>query len=120
MKQLIDRNLAGGKPLQVMMMQESIQHLAVCSHAIGPEIAPHQVARALQLFFDEWQRRLGRGRIRKPRQCHGLGLLEGLQHSRGKPGVLLDQGATHTNDMHDREDAGAREIVCRGSRRVRE
>src|SRR4051812_2585673 len=40
-----------------------------------------------------------------------LGLDEGLEHARRKPGMLLHERAADAHDMHDREDHGALEIV---------
>ncbi len=49
------------------------------------------------------------------RDCFGL--RECLEHRGRQPRVLLGEFAAHTDQMHDRENSGALEIIrCRGDR----
>ena len=101
-----------------MVAQERLQHLAVGGKPIGPEVVAHELARGAQLLLDERQRHLRRRRVLERGQALRLRLREGLEHRRRQPGMLLDQLAADADDVHDRKNAGALEIVAAGRDRI--
>src|SRR5262249_17911253 len=58
-EQLFGRDEARGEPLRMVVPQERLEHLAVRSEPIGPEVVAHELAREAQLILHERQRHFG-------------------------------------------------------------
>src|SRR5262249_35229274 len=118
MEQLFRRHQSRRKALRIVVTQEGLQHLAVGRKPIGPEVVAHELARGAQLVLDEGQRHLARGRVFERLEALGLGLLERFEHCRWQPRVLVYQLTPDTGEMHDGENAGAREIIAASRDRI--
>jgi hypothetical protein len=100
-----------------VVTQECLEHLAIGGKPVGPEVLAHEFTRRAQLLLDERQRHLARGGVLERGETHRLRLLECFEHRRRQPRMRLDQLAPDAGDMHNRENAGAFEIVpARGDR----
>src|SRR4029077_7870750 len=104
----------------MVVAQERLQRLSVGGHAIGPEILAHEGARFRNPFLNERQSHLRRRGVTQLFDRHLHGLLEGLEHRPREAGVLFGQGASHADQMHDRENTRALETILSGGNRVRE
>src|SRR5471030_2241742 len=111
MKQLLGLEQPRGEALGMMMPKESLQRLTVWLQTIGPKIMAHERTRFLQALLNKGQRHLSGRRIGKVSERHRLRPLEGFEHSRRQPRVLLGERAPHPDEMHDREYAGALIII---------
>ncbi len=66
----------------MVVTQEGLELLAVGREPVGPEVAPHELARGAQLLLDEGQRHLARGGVFERLEALGLGLLKRLKDRR--------------------------------------
>src|SRR5712692_3333260 len=101
-----------------MVTQKGLQDLAVLRQPVRPEIVAHELTRGAQLLLDEWQRYLRRRGVLERREALRLRFRKRLEHRRRQPWVLFHQLAANAGDMHDRENAGALEIVLPGRDRI--
>ena len=118
MEHLLRRHQPLRQPLRMVVTQERLQHLAVGVQPVGPEVVPHQLAGGADLLVQERQRALAGGGVLQLLHALRLRLLQRLEHRRGKPWVLFNKRAADAGDVHDREDAGALEVVLAGRDRV--
>src|SRR3974390_149557 len=102
----------------MMMAQECFQRLPVRFEPVGPEIISHQRARLRDALLEERQRGLRCRRIGEHVYRLVFRLAERLEHGAWEPRMLLDQSAAHADEMHDREYAGAFEVIAGGGGRI--
>ena len=119
-EQLLGPQPAGREPLLVVVAQESVEDGSVAREAVGPPVGPELRPRLLhrrQLPRQHGGQRRSHGEILVgDRLC----ALEGLEQRLREPAVRLVDAAADRDDVHDREDAGALEVVLLGGHEVGE
>src|SRR6516225_7632580 len=80
---------------------QSFDITCVLGDAIAPEIFAHELDRILYGYLRPGQRDLYGSHLLHCIDCDLLGLAERFVHGRWQPGILLDEGLSDSDQVHD-------------------